>query len=254
VSATADPLTAHRVDVRAPGALAELTESLAQHGIAVFTGVSGQAALLGLARRLGQVVGHRDADPSGVTTITPRPTPATAGAAGFTTRGLRPHTDCSDQAEPPHLMMLACAQRALFGGDCVVVDGQAVHAELATIEQAALAELSLPRSALFGGAAGHLGAVFETLPGRRVRIRLRTDDQARFSPHVRRRLPLLHHLLDEHALAFTLPAGAGYVVNNHRWLHARTAFTGSRMMRRVLITPHRQFGLLAGFTPGPVAS
>jgi alpha-ketoglutarate-dependent taurine dioxygenase len=254
VSATADPLTAHRVDLRAPGALAELTSSLARHGIAVFTGVSGQAALLGLARRLGQVVGHRDADPSGVTTITPRPTPATAGAAGFTTRGLRPHTDGSDQAEPPHLMMLACAQPAPRGGDCVVVDGQAVHAELATIEQDALAELSAPRSVLFGGAGGHLGAVFETLPGKRVRIRLRTDERARFNPHVQRRLPLLHHLVDEHALVFTLPAGAGYVVNNHRWLHARTAFTGPRMMRRVLITPHRRLALPAGFAPESVAS
>jgi len=37
-------------------------------------------------------------------------------------------------------------------------------------------------------------------------------------------------------LEFGLLAGGGYIINNRRWLHGRRAFTGERLIRRVLIT------------------
>jgi hypothetical protein len=113
----------------------------------------------------------------------------------------------------------------------------------------ALADLSAPRCAFFGGAAGHLGSVFERQPDGPIALRLRTDELARFSPQAQRWLPSLQQIIQRHAITFPLPPGAGYAVNNRWRLHGRRAFTGHRAMRRVLVTPHRGRPTPAGFEP-----
>ena len=61
-------------------------------------------------------------------------------------------------------MMLTCAVRARVGGASRFTDGLAVYGDLAAHCPDALAPLSRPRSALFGGAAGYLGSVFTQVP------------------------------------------------------------------------------------------
>jgi hypothetical protein len=47
----------------------------------------------------------------------------------------------------------------------------------------------------------------------------------------------LSEAIERHTLIVPLVAGRGYLLDNHRWLHARTAFTGPRLIHRVLGVP-----------------
>jgi alpha-ketoglutarate-dependent taurine dioxygenase len=218
------------VDVDAAGGVGELAAVLARDGVALFDGVHTEQQLLQLAVRLGRLVPHRDSTGSGLTVITDRGnTRPPAGQAGFSRHALAPHSDCSDQPRPPLLVAMTCARPAESGGDCVLVDGRAVHDELATSAPEALADLSARRGAYFGGAAGIVGNVFEPDPRGVVGIRLRRDER--------------------HTITVPTRVGSGYVVNNRRWLHGRTAFTGARRMYRALIDPQPAWRIPAGFIP-----
>lgn len=246
---TGDPLSACRVDVAAAGGVGELAAVLARRGVALFDGVHDPRALRALAERLGTVVSHRDSDSAGLTVLADRGEQGGAGRTGFTNRPLAPHTDCSDQPRPPRLVVMACASPAPRGGASVLVDGQAVHADLAATAPEALADLSSPRGAYFGGGAGYVGNVFETGSDGRLGLRLRLDELARFSPQTQRWLPALRAAIDRHSIAFNLPSGAGYVVNNGRWLHGRHGFSGHRVMCRALVDPRPKWRIPAGFDP-----
>src|SRR4051812_8096597 len=184
------------VDVGAAGGVGELAAVLARDGVALFDGVRTEQQLLQLAVRLGRLIPHRDSTGSGLTVTTDRGnTRPPAGQAGFSRHALAPHSDCSDQPRPPLLVAMTCARPAgrggarwpplpagparprppllapmpcprpaESGGDCVLVDGRAVHDELATSAPEALADLSARRGAYFGGAAGIVGNVFEPDP------------------------------------------------------------------------------------------
>lgn len=246
----ADPLSHCRVDLRAAGSIGELAAVLAMHGFAVFDGVPSEDALLRLAGRLGDIVRHRDSGSTGITVIADRDQPAgRPGRTGFTAQALPPHTDCSDEEHPAELVIMTCIRPGRYGGECVIVDGQAVYAELATAAPDALVDLSAPRSALFGGSAGLLGAVFELGADGLVGVRLRLDELARFAPLAQRWIPLLRRTIDHCALSFPLSAGAGYIVNNRRFLHGRRAFAGHRMMCRALVRPLPGWRIPAGFAP-----
>lgn len=238
------------VDIGAAGGVGELAAVLASDGIALFDGVRTEQQLLQLTARLGQLIPHRDSTGSGVTLLTDRgETRPRAGQNGFSRLPLAAHTDCSQMPCPPQLVAMTCIRPAELGGDCLLVDGQAVHAELAMSAPEALADLSAERGAYFGGAAGIVGNVFEPAHQGLISIRLRRDELARFAPHTQRRLPSLAQVIDRHTITIPIEAGSGYVVNNRRWLHGRTAFTGPRSMCRALIAPRPAWRIPTGFTP-----
>ncbi|EFL12536.1 predicted protein [Streptomyces sp. AA4] len=245
-------MSACRVDVAAAGGVDELAAALARRGVALFDDVRGPRALRGLADRLGTVVPHRDSGPTSLTVLTDRGEQPGAGRTGFTNQALAPHTDCSDKARPPQLVVMACACPASSGGACVLVDGQAVYSDLATTDPEALAGLSAPRGAYFGLSAGYVGNVFETGPDGTVGLRLRLDKHAQFSPETKRWLPALRAAIERHTITFSLEAGAGYAVNNRRWLHGRDEFSGLRLMYRALVEPRPEWHILAGFDPAGV--
>ncbi len=80
-------------------------------------------------------------------------------------------------------------------------------------------------------------------------VRLRLDDLAQFSPEVTRWLPTLRATIHQHTTTFTLAAGQGYVLDNHRWLHGRRAYTGPRVMYRITGNPLPHLGIVPGFVP-----
>ncbi|QUQ72541.1 TauD/TfdA family dioxygenase [Kutzneria sp. CA-103260] len=246
----AAPLSDRHVELRAAGGVGELAAVLALHGFATFDGVPGEDALVQIAGRLGQIVRHRDSGSSGITVVADRGQPAARpGQAGFTAHALAPHTDCSDQQYPAELVLMTCVRSSQRGGECVIADGQAVYSELAAVAPDALVDLSAPRSALFGGSAGLLGAVFEPCGDGLVGVRLRLDELARFAPQAQRWIPLLRRTIDRCAFSLPLPAGAGYIVNNRRFLHGRRAFSGHRTMCRALVRPRPAWRIPAGFAP-----
>ncbi len=184
-----------------------------------FDGLAGRGNVIAFASRIMAIASHRDSDPDGLTTI--RDTPGRRNLAGFAGPGggeLLPHTDGSGIPEPPRLMLLACERPADRGGECLLIDGQMVHADLSTRWHEATVMLSRPHTAFFGADNGHPTQVFTVHPGRRVTVRLRQDDLARWSPLVTPYLPGLGEAISrcQHRLALT--AGQGYLVDNHRGL------------------------------------
>lgn len=250
VSIVAGPFEPERVEVRQSGTVSRLVHALSNIGFALLDGVPDANSLLALARSIATIVPHRDSRPDGVTVLADRGSASTRGGfAGFGRRELIPHTDRSGVEHPPGLLMMACGQPATVGGECVVIDGSAVYADLAENEPEAVQTLSTPRSAFFGGAAGYLGSVFTPESNGRITVRLRLDELARFSPDAAQWLATLRSAIDRHVTTVALRAGQGYVLDNRRWLHGRRAFTGNRVLYRVTANPLPYLAIPCGFPP-----
>jgi alpha-ketoglutarate-dependent taurine dioxygenase len=236
-------------DLNEPAGLRQAIGKLREDGLATFSGVSDRAVLREVAGRLLRVYAHPDCGPDGVTAVTGRGDDHRPGLAGFTSAELRPHTDRSGVPEPPLVVMLACVVPAEHGGESLMVDANRLYGALGAEDEEALRALSRPRSALFGGAGGYLGAIFERDAEGHVSVRLRLDELSRFSPDAARVIPRLVALAEEHTLVLPLRAGQGYILNNARWLHGRTRFSGTRTMLRILGNPLPALALRRGFTP-----
>ncbi|MFE2727183.1 TauD/TfdA family dioxygenase [Kitasatospora sp. NPDC059327] len=225
---------------------------LRERGLVRLGRLGGRDDVLYAARRLmSGLWRHRDAGPDGLTVI--RDIGRHDGRAGFAGLGrgdLDLHTECAQQPQPPRLLLLACARAGDAGGESLLLDGRAILGALAGLHPAALEALSAPRAAFFGGADGRFTPILEQLGGGRWHLRLRQDSLARFSPEAEAHLPALRRAIDRHTTRLRLAAGQGFVVDNHRFLHGRTAFRGERLLLRALGDPHPVVGLDAGF-PAP---
>ncbi|MFJ4656236.1 TauD/TfdA family dioxygenase [Nocardia sp. NPDC088792] len=227
---------------------AGVAAGLAADGLARFDSIRTRAQLVTLGASLGQVVPHRDSGDDGVTTLEHRAGLAhRLGFEGFGTGSLLPHTDRSGVPEPPALLLVVCGRKSVTGGECIAIDGRAVYSDLAENWPGAVEALTQPRTALFGGASGHLGSVFEQAKGGRIRVRYRRDGLVQYSPDITRWLPTLDAAIERHMIRFKLEPGQGYVLHNHRWLHGRSAFTGERIMYRLSLNPHPEFAIPSGF-------
>ncbi len=151
-------------------------------------------------------------------------------------------------------MMLALARASDSGGACVLVDGRAVHQDLLESSPQALEALGQCRAALFGGASGTFAAVLAVLPSGRIRLRLRQDDLVRFDPRTEPHLPALRAAVQRHQVLVPLGAGQAYLLDNHRWLHARTGFVGPRLAYRALGEPQHGITLPPGFAVDPATT
>lgn len=242
-----DHVEHYRVDLCAPEVDVRMASALAERGIAVIDGIPDPGSLLQLARQFALVVPHRDSAADGVTTLLDRGAAARSGLHGFTSRVLQPHTDGAGLDDPAALLLMTCGQPATSGGECLLVDGAALHDDLARNDPEAVQALSAPCCALFGGAAGHLGSVFTTTSDGQVLVRLRLDELARFAPAAEWCLPGLRAAIDRNTITIRLRRGQGYALHNHRWLHGRRAFTGQRLMYRVHAEPLAHLQIPSGF-------
>ncbi|MFJ9841774.1 TauD/TfdA family dioxygenase [Kitasatospora sp. NPDC101155] len=233
---------------------------LREHGLVRLARLGGRDdVLLAAGRLMSSLWKHRDADPDGLTVI--RDTGRHAGRAGFAGLGrgaLALHTECAQYPDPPRLLLLVCARAGDTGGESLLVDAQDVLAELAAHHPAAIEALAADRAAYFGGSSGHFAPVLQQLPAGRWRLRLRQDDLARFSPDAEAHLPALRQAIDRNTQRLRLAPGQGVVLDNHRLLHGRTAFSGERLILRALGEPHSALALGPGFLapwsqPSPTA-
>jgi alpha-ketoglutarate-dependent taurine dioxygenase len=241
---------AYYINIHAPGWQRHAAAQLHERGLVTFSGITGRAGLIDIARQLMTIRPHRDADPNGVTVIT-QTQDGSSGYAGFTDAELIPHTDGSAAPNPPGLLLLACQQAADEGGSTRVVDGARVIRALANHHPNSLDPLSAPQAAFFGTAGAYLGALLEPAGPGRMRIRLRLDDLAWFSTQAAEAIPLLRTAIAVHTQTFRLREGEGLLLSNTRWLHGRGKFVGHRSMLRILGDPLPAAGILPGF-PSPV--
>ena len=232
-----------------------LAAQLGEHGLATFDGIASREQALNLAATVMTLWPHRDSEEDGITVLSDRgDTAQQPGLAGFGNTALDLHTETATIAEPPQLMMLTCISGASSGGACRLADGYKIFRHLRDGFPDLLEQLCQPRSVLFGGAVGYLGSVFELGIDRRVRIRLRTDKLAKFSPQVAHRISQLRQEINRCAVGIPLQPGQGYLLANTRWLHGRDAFDGNRLMYRILGNPLSTLDIPAGFPTAPTAT
>ena len=68
-------------------------------------------------------------------------------------------------------------------------------------------------------------------------LRFRFDDGIQLSASLVDAFPTLRALIYEFARPILLEAGQCYIIDNHRFLHGRTSFTGARELLRTLVYP-----------------
>lgn len=232
-------------DVHHPSSTPAIRTQLRTCGMALLDGLRTRSDVLAAVERLLVPWVHPDSDPDGLTVIQHvarhhgRP-----GYAGFGTDSLAPHSERAQMPRPPRLMLLACQKAAGAGGECLLADGREV---LGTLSAEASEQFFRPRSVHFGTSSGHASQVFTRHPGDRVSVRLRLDRLARWSPRAEPYLDDLRAAITAAQHRIALAAGQAYLIDNHRWLHARTEFSGDRRFLRALGEP--RFAMAAGF-PG----
>ncbi|WP_075739104.1 TauD/TfdA family dioxygenase [Streptomyces acidiscabies] len=242
------PFASRQVDIHAPRAVGTIVRRLREDGLVVVDGLVTREAVARFASRVMSVVPHPHGSADGVTVI--RNTGADAhliGRSGFGMGELEAHTDRSSVPQPPRLMLLVCLRPAAEGGVSLLADGRDVLGRLSKCNTQAAVRFSTPRTAYFGTGTGHASQVFTVQAKGRVSIRLRLDGLARWSPLVQPFLPALRSAITDCQGRLRLGPGQGYLLDNHRWLHARTGFTGDRLCVRVLGDPRTPFP--DGFVP-----
>ena len=243
-------LIRYLVDLHGSDFQRRLWSALSGDGLATFTGILDRSAFARLARGLAALYPHPDADPDGLTLLHARESGETLGKRGFSDAELLPHTERSCTTVPPHLLMLVCLTPGLHGGETLLIDGRSVAEDLARTEPESWRVLSGPRTAYFGGAAGHAGSIFEPLSSGRWMIRLRLDELVRFAPQTLPHVAILRKVIGRHTKTLLLEPGQGFILDNTRWLHGRRSFQGPRTMLRALgelregLSPERGFPVL----------
>ena len=228
---------AFHLDLAGAHAEERIARVLARDGLVTFDGIQSRGELLRLCHRLGTIVKHRDADEAGLTRIAKRSDiEAKEGYQAFTSSHLTLHTDGSSTPEPPTLVVLWCERPAAEGGISLFVDGKQLYQILVHEHPQVLETLSTPNSVLFAGAEPPVySSVFSTGADGSICIRFRYDGLGYYAAPVCSVLPIFLGLLERHMLAFPLQKQQGYILQNRRWLHGRTAFRGEREMYRVLV-------------------
>ncbi|MFF3957481.1 TauD/TfdA family dioxygenase [Streptomyces sp. NPDC001890] len=215
-----------------------IAEQLCERGLVTVNGLTSRKAVHDFTQRIMSLVPHRDSDPDALTTIRDIGRRAQQpGLAGLGCGELLAHTEQSNVRDPARLMLLVCHRPSVTGGESLLTDGQAIHDHLATDNPEAVEHLSLPGTAFYGDGGGHPSQIFTRHPGGRVSLRFRQDELGQFSPLVQRFLPELREAIAAHQRPIILSPGQGYLIDNHRYLHARAAFVGPREYVRALGMP-----------------
>jgi alpha-ketoglutarate-dependent taurine dioxygenase len=237
IMASTTPFATFYLDIMREYAEEQIAHALARNGMITFDTIQSTGELLHLCTRLGRIVNHRDADEIGLTRIVKRSDiQPTGGYQAFTASHLTLHTDGSNTRDPATLVVLWCAQPAEEGGVSLFVDGKQIHQVLAKEYPHVLEALTTPNSAIFAGSEVVLySSVFSTLTDGTICLRFRYDNLGYYAIPVCTVLPIFIDLLGQHTISFTLQKRQGYIVQNGRWLHGRTAFRGEREMYRVLV-------------------
>lgn len=224
---------------------ADLGDALTRDGVVLLRNAT-VAEVRTLLSRWTEPVRHPHDLETGLTVIAPMPdADGTVGLAGFTPGPLAPHTDRSLDPEPPSLVVTVLDLPAASGGEALLVDGARVLATLRrSFDPVAIAGLRLRT------ADGSSVPIVETTGGL-TRIRYRADPVARpYSVTGDRRLLAALDELIAAPRVLRLGVGDGYLVHNHRYLHGRSGFTGTRRLTRMLArftTDHRHAWLNRGF-------
>ncbi|MGK5543539.1 TauD/TfdA family dioxygenase [Streptomyces sp. URMC 127] len=211
-----------------------IVEQLERTGLVTLTGLTTAQDVADFAAQVMDTSPYPGAGPYGLHGICDTREHAHRIDGAVLTRGpVDLHTCGATLRWSPRLVLLACAQKARTGGEVLLADGRALNVDLLRSRPDAAQALSLPRAAYFGsGTQAFFAPVFKIRAGRLSAVRLRQDGFLRWPEHTQPYVPVLRSLLARHQQAISLRSGEAVLLDNARWLHGRTGFTGNRLFYR----------------------
>ncbi|TFK65217.1 hypothetical protein BDN72DRAFT_962673 [Pluteus cervinus] len=198
-----------------------IREALFRKGVVFISGCDDEA-VAELSKQLGRVAqAHSDVD-NGTTVTT------TKGVEGheYDREELFFHTSGNSYEVPPRLLINALDIQSPTSGETLLADGHQIAEFLRTHEPALYDLFTSPK---------YSGPLYDTHTGV---IRLSLDDSTKLSPGLAERLPELKKIISDHAFAFTLAPGQGYIIDNWRFLEGPSNLPRERKAHRVLTFPH----------------
>ncbi|KAJ6473384.1 hypothetical protein C8R47DRAFT_1187546 [Mycena vitilis] len=203
-------------------------------GIAYVQGVD-EASLVALGNHFGSIVKPRNEAGKGTGVSNIRFAPGLVGK-GYSSQELFFHTDRSGWDLPPRLLITTLKVKSISGGHSMLVDGHALLMHLRLNEPFLYGLITSPKYTSFRGDDGSFTPrpIFDEATGI---LRLRFDDGVQLSATLIENWGKFCDAIYAHSFAIALSEGQSYVVDNHRFLHGRTSFTGHRELLRVLAIP-----------------
>ncbi|KAL8733198.1 MAG: hypothetical protein Q9166_002215 [cf. Caloplaca sp. 2 TL-2023] len=222
---------------------------------AVFIDGCDEQGLITLAKQLGRIAKPRNEVGSGTGVSNIRFAPGLIGK-GYSSEGLHNrercevlladhvvttelffHTDRSGWDVPPRLLITCLKAKSERGGESLLVDGQRVVETIKARDPSLYKLITDPRYSSFRNDDGSFSP--RPIYNRDSSVlRFRYDDGIQLSASLIERFPKMRQMIYEHAYAIPLEPGQSYIVDNHRFLHGRTSFSGSRELLRILAYPH----------------
>ncbi len=210
-----------------------------RHSLVTFS-CDDEQKFLDAAHELGEVLLHRDSDERGITAIK-----EIAGEVqvGLTKQELLFHTDCPAIPAPPRWIMILCRESDGQGGETFACLGDDVVEHLRQKDPAALAALTAPEAAIFRtGPDTRICPIIELDADEAAQVRLRFDRHVHFSWDVTRHVDAILTGMRAVSWRFALTPGMGYIIDNTKWFHGRTAYRGAREASRIHVGPRAENG------------
>ncbi|WP_185019851.1 TauD/TfdA family dioxygenase [Pseudomonas brassicacearum] len=220
-----------------------LLDTFHEHGIVLFKRVKSSNDFLSRFSTLGEIYRHNDYLPSGLTHITygyenkdKEPVnAANTNKLGFTQGALIPHTDRSGLPVPPRLLAFWVEQQSGVGGSSLFSDGHRIFEKLSAYSPNVIEILTRPKSVVFKSETGFFeGSILYVEEGK-LSIRFRFDRMVYLSPDVASVIQLFLDTIKSEMITVRLAENEGYLIDNHRWLHGRTHYSGARSAYRLLL-------------------
>lgn len=215
-----------------------LLSDFGRHGAGFFSGFHDRQDLHKLLARMGETFHHPHAERDGVTSISVKPGDhRAAGRLGLTNLALFPHTDRSVSKVPPSVIIQVISHSSAIGGDAIVVDGEKVVQDIASTNMSLVRALAQPETAIFtSGSERRCCSILEQVNDGTLRIRYRNDHGIHIAPHLAEAFAQLTESIRAAITTIPLQQGNGYVLDNWRWVHGRSGFSGNRTLLRLLGT------------------
>ncbi len=237
---------------------AEVAEALGRSGVLLIVCAGASMAeakdyFLGLTQGLGRIIPD-DSTPHGWYRITDKGSEGNPAFYADRPDHLPLHTDRAFSPAPPPVMGLLCETPSASGGESLLVDARRLYLDLLSgFGREGLTSLfedfytirraphEIRRPLFFYNRSGH------------TCIAYRRDDDAvevRYPPRFDALLRSISDYLanPDNQIRVKLRAAEMLLVDNHRYLHGRTAYQGRRLLYRLYFAADSGAGLLTGFT------
>ncbi|KAL3485245.1 hypothetical protein BJX62DRAFT_243159 [Aspergillus germanicus] len=214
-----------------PTNLEAIQKDFYNKGVAFIEGCN-EESLTKLAHQFGDIVRPRnEVNGAGISNI--RFAPSLAGK-GYSSDELYFHTDRSGWEHPPSIIMSTLTRKSTAGGESLLADTTRILEDIKDLGDGLYELLTISKHASFRSDDGVFipRPIFDESSGL---FRFRFDDSIQLSASLVVRFQQLLDILYRNSFAVSLQEGQGYLLDNHRFLHGRTSFTGAREMLRAFV-------------------